>query len=212
MTTALGRWGSPRRSPRSRLRAGQNRPERREIDYWNMIGVQNKLVRQLSESIIKAFEQKTGATVNTTWNSYGDIIGPKYRTNFQGGVKPVVFDATDRWTGQLREFLYPMNEFIEGAWTKARKGTCSGCCRWSSGRIAALRTPSHLRSAFRADSAGALHRAPRPLREGRARLRQDFPIRDTDTTSRCASSSRARPRSSTRPRSTARSGISATPS
>ncbi len=39
---------------RSRLRAGQDRPERREIDYWNMIGVQNKLVRQLSESIVKA--------------------------------------------------------------------------------------------------------------------------------------------------------------
>ena len=25
----------------------------------------------------------------------------------------MVFDATDRWTGQLREFLYLMNEFIE---------------------------------------------------------------------------------------------------
>jgi hypothetical protein len=93
-----------------------------EIDYWNMIGVQNKLVRQLSESIVKAFEQKTGAKVNTTWNSYGDIIGPKYRTNFQGGVKPVVFDATDRWTGQLREFLYPMNEFIDGAWDPDARG------------------------------------------------------------------------------------------
>ena len=36
------------------------------IDYWNMIGVQNKIVRQLSGQIIHAFEQKTGATVNTT--------------------------------------------------------------------------------------------------------------------------------------------------
>ena len=78
-----------------------------------------------------------------TWNSYGDIIGPKYRTNFQGGVKPVVFDATDRWTGQLREFLYPMNEFIDGSVGRRHaEATCSGCCRWSSGRIAALPTPS----------------------------------------------------------------------
>ena len=84
-----------------------------EIDYWNMIGVQNKLVKQLSESIIKAYEQRTGAKVNTTWNSYGDIIGPKYRTNFQGGIKPTVMDAVGRWTGQLREFLRPMNDLID---------------------------------------------------------------------------------------------------
>ncbi len=93
------------------------------IDYWNMIGVQNKLVRQLSESIVKAFEQKTGAKVNISWNGYGDIIGPKYRTNFQGGVKPTVFDALDRWTGQLRPFLRPMNDFIESSLdAETRKG------------------------------------------------------------------------------------------
>lgn len=93
-----------------------------EIDYWNMIGVQNKLVKQLSESIIKAFEQKTGATVNTTWNSYGDIIGPKYRTNFQGGIKPVVFDSIGRWTGQLRDFLRPMDDLIAAEWDDAARG------------------------------------------------------------------------------------------
>ena len=115
MTTALGALGiTTSLTPELVYAQAKTDLSGVEIDYWNMIGVQNKLVRQLSETIIKAFEQKTGATVNTTWNSYGDIIGPKYRTNFQGGVKPVVFDATDRWTGQLREFLYPMNEFIDG--------------------------------------------------------------------------------------------------
>ncbi|MDH3772564.1 MAG: extracellular solute-binding protein, partial [Nitrospirota bacterium] len=68
------------------------------------------------DSIIKAFEQKTGATVNTTWNSYGDIIGPKYRTNFQGGIKPTVFDSFGRWTGQLRSFLRPLDDMIENEW------------------------------------------------------------------------------------------------
>ena len=29
-----------------------------EIDYWNMIGVQNKIVRQISEDIVTAFQQK----------------------------------------------------------------------------------------------------------------------------------------------------------
>lgn len=83
------------------------------IDYWNMIGVQNKMVRRLSTDIIKAFEQRTGATVNVSWNSYGDIVGPKYRTNLIGGIKPTVFDACARWTGQLRSFLRPLNDFIE---------------------------------------------------------------------------------------------------
>ena len=83
------------------------------IDYWNMIGVQNKLVRQLSEDIIKSFEQRTGAKVNVSWNGYGDIIGPKYRTNLKGGIKPTLFDACARWTGQLRPFLRPMNDFID---------------------------------------------------------------------------------------------------
>lgn len=84
-----------------------------EIDYWNMIGVQNKIIREQSETIVKAFEQRTGCKVNTTWNSYGDIIGPKYRTNFIGGIKPTVFDAAARWTGQLREFLRPLDDFID---------------------------------------------------------------------------------------------------
>ncbi|MGQ4809779.1 hypothetical protein NKDENANG_03208 [Candidatus Entotheonellaceae bacterium PAL068K] len=92
-----------------------------EIDYWNMIGVQNKLVRQLSEAIVKAFEQKTGARVNVSWNGYGDIIGPKYRTNFQGGIKPTVFDSIASWTGQLRGFLRPMNDFIANEWDEAAR-------------------------------------------------------------------------------------------
>ena len=83
-----------------------------EIDYWNMIGVQNKIVREQSETIIKAFEQKTGAKVNVTWNSYGDIIGPKYRTNFIGNIRPTVFDTASRWVGQLREFMRPLDDFI----------------------------------------------------------------------------------------------------
>ena len=41
-----------------------------EIDYWNQIGVQNKIVRQISEDIVNAFQQKTGCKVNVTWNSY----------------------------------------------------------------------------------------------------------------------------------------------
>ncbi|RMF93910.1 MAG: hypothetical protein D6736_00985, partial [Nitrospinota bacterium] len=86
------------------------------IDYWNMIGVQNPVVKRLSASIIKAFEQRTGAKVKTTWDTYGSIIGPKYRTNFVAGKIPTVFDAFCRWTGQLRSFLRPMNDFVEKEW------------------------------------------------------------------------------------------------
>jgi multiple sugar transport system substrate-binding protein len=94
-----------------------------EIDYWNQIGVQNTIVRQISEDIVAAFEQKTGAKVNVTWNSYGDIIGPKYRTNFSGGIKPTVMDTACRWVNQLREFLLPLDDMIEGAWdAEARDG------------------------------------------------------------------------------------------
>ena len=82
------------------------------IDYWNQIGVQNKTIRKISEQIIQAFEQRTGAKVNVTWNSYGDIIGPKYRTNFKGGIKPTVFDTSGRWVNQLREFLLPLDDMI----------------------------------------------------------------------------------------------------
>jgi ABC-type glycerol-3-phosphate transport system substrate-binding protein len=93
------------------------------LDYWNMVGVQNKTVRQLSEAIVAAFEKKTGAQVNTTWDSYGSIIGPKYRTSFKGGIRPTVFDAAGRWTGQLRGFLRPLNDFMENEWDAgAREG------------------------------------------------------------------------------------------
>jgi ABC-type glycerol-3-phosphate transport system substrate-binding protein len=85
------------------------------IDYWNMIGVQNKIVRQVSEDIVNAFQKKTGATVNVTWNGYGDIIGPKYRTDFLGGVQPTVFDTASRWVNQLRKFLVPLNDYVDSA-------------------------------------------------------------------------------------------------
>lgn len=84
-----------------------------EIDYWAMIHQQNPVVRELSVSIIKAFEQKTGCKVNVTWGGYGDIIGPKYRTNFLANKKPTVMDATCRWNGALRSFLRPLDDLIE---------------------------------------------------------------------------------------------------
>jgi multiple sugar transport system substrate-binding protein len=152
-----------------------------EIDYWNMIGVQNKLVRQLSESIVKAFEQKTGARVNTTWNSYGDIIGPKYRTNFQGGVMPVVFDATDRWTGQLREFLRPMDEFIEGSWEDEARGGIEWCLPLIRQQNSGFPNASEICDLPFALIPQAPYVARRDhFEQAGLDFDQDFPIRDTD--------------------------------
>jgi multiple sugar transport system substrate-binding protein len=92
------------------------------IDYWNMIGVQSKLARQISEDIVDAFQQRTGCTVNVTWNGYGDIIGPKYRTNFAGGIMPTVMDTSCRWATQLRDYLYPLDDFIDAAWDEEARG------------------------------------------------------------------------------------------
>ncbi|MEE9609928.1 MAG: twin-arginine translocation signal domain-containing protein, partial [Desulfatiglandales bacterium] len=93
------------------------------IDYWLMVQQQNPIVKKLTLSIIKAFEQKTGAKVNVTMEGYASIIGPKYRTQFSAGKTPTCFDAAARWTGQLRSFLRPLNDFIENEWDRqARDG------------------------------------------------------------------------------------------
>ena len=84
-----------------------------KIDYWCMVQQQNPIIKKLCISFVKAFEQRTGAKVNLTLEGYGSIIGPKYRTNFTAGKKPTVFDANPRWTGAVRRFLRPMNDFIE---------------------------------------------------------------------------------------------------
>ncbi len=86
------------------------------IDYWCMIQQQNPIVKDLCFAIAKAFEARTGAKVNLTLEGYGNIIGPKYRTNFMAGKKPTVFDACPRWTGQIRSFLRPLNDFIDNEW------------------------------------------------------------------------------------------------
>ena len=130
-------------------------------------------------------------------------------------MKPTVFDAFDRWTGQLRDFLLPMNDFIESSLdAEARKGL-HGLCRWfkrPEPRLQATRS-NDLRPAFRADPAGAAPGAPRPFREGRARLRGRISRSGTPTTYvEVCKQIQAKARSSTRPRSTARSGTSATPS
>jgi ABC-type glycerol-3-phosphate transport system substrate-binding protein len=88
-----------------------------------MVQQQNPIVKKLCISIVKAFEKKTGCKVNMTMEGYGSIIGPKYRTNFVAGKKPTVMDATPRWTGQIRNFLRPLDDLIEKEWDqKAREG------------------------------------------------------------------------------------------
>tara|TARA_Y100000588_G_scaffold311001_1_gene336807 strand:+ start:6166 stop:7554 length:1389 start_codon:yes stop_codon:yes gene_type:complete len=83
------------------------------IDYYAMAHGQNPIARGITESIIKAFEQRTGATVNTTWGGYGDILNPKLRTMFKAGEKPTVLESMARWTGDLRPFFRPLNDFID---------------------------------------------------------------------------------------------------
>ena len=91
------------------------------IDYWCMVQQQNPIVKKLCISIVKAFEKRTGCKVKLTMEGYGSIIGPKYRTNFVAGKKPTVFDACPRWTGQLRDYIRPMNDFIDKSWDAQSK-------------------------------------------------------------------------------------------
>ncbi len=151
------------------------------IDYWNMIGVQNKLVRKLSESIVKAFEQKTGATVNVSWNGYGDIIGPKYRTNFAGGLKPTVFDAIGRWTGQLRPFLRPLDDMIE---SDLDAGT-RDATKWLMPLIQRMNSGFDDGQTIKDMPFALIPQAPAILRRDHFEkagidFEQNFPIRDTD--------------------------------
>ena len=83
------------------------------IDYWNQINVQNRLVKVAVEQAVKDFENETGAKVNVSWHGYGDIIGPKYRTNFRAGVRPTIFDSDMEWAGAIRKYLLPLNDFIK---------------------------------------------------------------------------------------------------
>ena len=64
--------------------------------------------------MIKAFEMRTGATVNRSTLSWNDFAGPKMRTNMQNGIIPTMFNSSDRWTGQFRAlgFLRPLDDFI----------------------------------------------------------------------------------------------------
>ena len=82
------------------------------IDYWNQINVQNRLVKVAIEEAIRDFENETGAKVNVSWHGYGDIIGPKYRTNFKAGVRPTLFDSDMEWAGAIRKYLKPLNDLI----------------------------------------------------------------------------------------------------
>jgi hypothetical protein len=86
------------------------------IDYWAMIHQQNPTAKEITLAIIKAFEQRTGAKVKVTWEGYGSIIGPKYRTNFVAGKKPTVFDAFLRWSGAIRGYLRPVDDFVGKEW------------------------------------------------------------------------------------------------
>lgn len=151
------------------------------LDYWNMIGVQNKAIRKISEQIIAAFEQRTGAKVNVTWNSYGDIIGPKYRTNFLGGIKPTVLDTSGRWANQLREFFLPLNDHVERDLDPATKAGLAWMWPLMKDQNRGFSDPGTIHAMpFNVLSQAAYLLRRDHLEKAGLKFDEHFPLRDTD--------------------------------
>lgn len=71
------------------------------LDYWNIINVQSRSARTLSEEFVKEFEQDTGATVNVNWTGYSALTGSKWINEFENGNNPVLYDSAMYQSGKI---------------------------------------------------------------------------------------------------------------
>ncbi|WP_435181352.1 ABC transporter substrate-binding protein [Halorussus sp. AFM4] len=81
--------------------------------YWNIINIQNRNARELSNKIIKEFEQETGATVQVNFSGYTDLVGSKWRTAWANNNYPVVYDNLTYLGGHLNHKVVPVSEYID---------------------------------------------------------------------------------------------------
>lgn len=83
------------------------------FNYWNIINIQNRNARDLSEEIIKEFEQETGANVQTSFSGYDDLVGAKWRSAWENNNYPVLYDSITYLAGHLHHKVLPVSEYID---------------------------------------------------------------------------------------------------
>lgn len=81
--------------------------------YWNIINIQNRNARELSQNIIQEFEKETGATVQINFSGYSDMIGSKWRTAWSNDNYPVVYDSLTYLAGHLNHKVVPVGNYID---------------------------------------------------------------------------------------------------
>jgi ABC-type glycerol-3-phosphate transport system substrate-binding protein len=81
--------------------------------YWNIVNIQNRNARDLSNQIIKEFEKETGATVNVNFSGYDALVGAKWRTAWENDNYPVLYDNLTYLGGHLNHKVVPVSEYID---------------------------------------------------------------------------------------------------
>ncbi|MFP8890436.1 ABC transporter substrate-binding protein [Natrialbaceae archaeon A-CW2] len=86
-----------------------------DFTYWNAINVQSRAARRASERLTNAFESQTGATIDVSWEGYGNVIGAAWPEAFQRGDYPVLYDSVSQFGGTFvqGDWIYPAEEYLD---------------------------------------------------------------------------------------------------
>jgi hypothetical protein len=88
-----------------------------QIEYWSILSRFSIPAKQYVKDVVNRFETRTGAKVNIKFKRREDIVDGTYKTLFDGGTRPDVFDCPTHLTadfihtGQLRDLQSVYDQF-----------------------------------------------------------------------------------------------------
>jgi ABC-type glycerol-3-phosphate transport system substrate-binding protein len=88
-----------------------------QIEYWSVLSRFSIDAKQYVKDVINRFETRTGAKVNIKFKRHEDIVDGTYKTLFDGGTVPDIFDCSTHLTadfihaGQLRDLASVYDQF-----------------------------------------------------------------------------------------------------
>ncbi|MFP8890437.1 ABC transporter substrate-binding protein [Natrialbaceae archaeon A-CW2] len=86
-----------------------------EFEYWNAQFSQSAAARRAAERLHASFESRTGASVEISWEGYGNIVAPTWAEAFQRGDYPVLYDSVSQFGGTFvqGDWVYPAEEYLD---------------------------------------------------------------------------------------------------
>ena len=85
------------------------------LTYWDTVNAQSRNAQLKTELLVETFESDSGATIQTSWDGFGDAAGNTWVSRLQQGNRPVIYDSSGLLTGKYVEgdWILPFDDYMD---------------------------------------------------------------------------------------------------